>query len=118
MRIAVEEDAAQVPVFPTDLCAFVLRGAGNNCHLGPGERDKYCKTLKPSSLCKIICPQGNRCCLYSSNCRCILIHALSFLFLPYIALIGVFTVKTSSKERSGGFVMYLLVFRWMCCPSL
>lgn len=102
---------------PSDLCILVLV-TGSDCYLGLGRKARYCKTFKPSFLCKIICTHRNAYQLYNSNCGCIFIYALNFLFLPYFAIIRVFIVKTSSKEMGGGFVTRLPLFRWAHCPSV
>lgn len=103
---------------PSYLSILVLLVTGSHCYLGLGRKARYCATLRPSFLCRPICTHINAYQLYNSNCRCILIHALNFLFLPYVAIIRVFTVKSSSKEMGGGFVTHLPLFRWTRCPSV
>lgn len=103
---------------PSYLSILVLLVTGSDCYLGLGRKARYCATLRPSFLCRPICTHRNAYQLYNSNCRCILIHALNFLFLPYVAIIRVFTVKSSSKEMGGGFVTHLPLFRWTRCPSV
>lgn len=114
------ENTAQASASPKLFVHFgqILFVTGSDCYLGLGRKARYCATLRPSFLCRPICTHRNAYQLYNSNCRCILIHALNFLFLPYVAIIRVFTVKSSSKEMGGGFVTHLPLFRWTRCPSV